>query len=169
MATKEQLKILEVIKKEKALAKSKHLKVGEQLSGGYSKYKTAINTMISVGALSVVFSVIKIVMDIFDIAAYTAGGGFWDDQSIILMALEFGVLAITAILGWKLYTLDATPLFILVSLIIIFVANAFLFAGILPLLTVVLSAVGLICWSTYRNWFNDIDAGSHKKHQKRGR
>lgn len=166
MATREQIETIEIIKREKTLAKEKHLKVLDELSGGLSKYKTAISTIMSVGSLAVVVSVISLVMTTIDVVRYTQEGVVWDTQSILYVAFEYGVLATTAVLGWKLSLLDATPLFILVSLIIILITNALLFAGILPWITVILAIIGLVCWGTYKNWFNDIDASSYNKKKK---
>ena len=39
--------------------------------------------------------------------------------------------------------------------------------GILPCITAVFSIIGLICWSTYRNWFNAIIISIMKKQKSK--
>lgn len=163
MATTEQVKILEAIQKERAKARKKHLNVAEELSGGQKKYKTAINTMISVGALSIVVAVLTFTISAYNYVSFFSYGRRLDDQGWIMLVLQCAALITTLTLGLKLYKVDATPMFALVSLIIILVSNLLLFNGILPWITAALSIVGIVCWGTYKNWFYDIVVSGNKK------
>lgn len=168
MATLKQIKIIEIIQKERSVAKEAKLNVATQLSGGYSKYKTAINVMICVGALAVVFACLKLALDVYNIAVFFAIGGQLDTAGWLSVIFELTICVVTLIIGAKLYKLNATPTFILVSLIIMLVCNLFVFGGIIPWLIVALSVVGIVCWGTYRNWFNDIKIPGKKKGKNNG-
>lgn len=162
MATSEQVRILDKIQKEKQYAKAHHINVAEHLSGGQRKYKTAIRTMMTVGNLSVLVSILAFVAIAF-LSLYSQDWGYIPTSTMIYWGVEFAVLLTTGILGYKLSEVDVTPTFALVSLLIILVSNLFLYSGIFPLITVATAIVGLVCWGTFRNWFYDIDTKSNKK------
>lgn len=169
MANKEEIDTIAIIQKEIRIAKNNGKKVTEHLSGGRKQYKTAINSIITVGSLSFVVSFLTILvasLNLFlnyynyDISPST--------NSLILYGCEMLVSILTMILGWKLSRLNVTPRFVITSLIIILISNSLLFFGILPLLTAVFSIVGLVCWGTYKNWFYDIDTSGNSTEETEG-
>lgn len=158
MANSRQIQILDKIQEKRTFAKSHHRNVATELSGGQPRYKSAINTMISVGAISVVVSMIILWKELFVWTYYIASCGWEtiDNLTAIIIFLEFATFITTIVLGYKLSRVDATPTFAIVSLIIILIANLCLAAGIFPLITVILAIIGLARWGTYKDWFYNI-------------
>ena len=160
MATESEIETLELIKKLKKASKNKGGGLTKNLSGGKEKYRSALNTMISVGSLAAITSFIVLGKAVFDLSSFIANN--WnvpiaDYGALILYICEIGVFITTIFLGLNLATLEVTPTFALVSLIVILVANGLLAIGIFPLITVVLAVIGLIRWSTFKSWFYGLD------------
>ena len=145
MATIQQIQALEFIEQKKKQAKIKKVKLADYLSNGHQKYKTAINAIISVGALSIVSAFIGILWATVGLVAMLYQNVALTTNDWIMVICEFGVYLITIILGTKLYRLDVTPTFVLSSLIILLVLNAVVFMGILPCFTVLFCIIGIIC------------------------
>lgn len=169
MATLDEIATLDLIQEKRAKAKSNHLDVATQLSYSKKRFRSAINTMISVGALAVTVSILILIKEaVSTIVLIAKGASFTDDYwALILIGCELAVFVTTIVLGYKLYKLDSTPTFVLVSLIIILVANGLLCFGIFPLATVILSVIGLVRWSTYKNWFIAMDKARRKQSNKK--
>ena len=80
------------------------------------------------------------------------------------------IYIVTLALGIKLYTLSATPAFVVGALLFVIPVNAAIFilvTGLIPqvlsLLIVALSIIGLTRWSAYNYWFNDVNAKAFNK------
>lgn len=156
MATLEQLDIIDIIQEKRDEAKEKHIGVAKYLSGGREQYKTAINTIISVSALAIVSSAINILLAAFGLGSMLAQNVPMSTLDWVIAVSEMAVYVTTLSISFKLYYLNATPIFVLSSLIFILVTNAVFFMSITPCLTVILAIIGLICWGTYRNWFENV-------------
>ena len=158
MATLEQIKTLDYIKKERLATKKAHKNIAATLCMGQNKYKTAINTMISIGALSIVFAIVGAIIsayDVYDLLSH-GYGEYISTYNWLLIAAIFVIYAIEIVLGVKLYRLDATPIFVLVTLIIVLLGNIFLIGGILHWVVAIFAVIGIVCWGTFRNWFNHL-------------
>lgn len=160
MATENEVETLELVQKLKKTAKSRKVDVAHYLSNGKEKYLSAIRTMVSVGALTTFTSSLILFKAVFDLTSFVAnnwGMPIADYSPLILHILEIAVFIVTIALGSNLASLNATPRFALISLIIILVANGLLAFGLFPLITVILAIIGLVRWSTYKTWFFSID------------
>lgn len=163
MATLEQVKTLEFIEQKRKLAKNKEIPVAAYLSSGHDKYKSTLNTFISIGSLSIVASCLGAVWAALGLAAMLSQNVNMTALDWATVIFEFAVYIVSIELGTKLYRLDVTPNFALASLIVLLALNVIVFMGILPCFTVIFSIIGLVRWSTYKNWFNAITNSLIKK------
>lgn len=158
MATEKQLIKLETIQKRANTARTQHKDIPEYLSGGRIGYKKALRSMITTGQLAVftpmlACGVVAVKTVIEHAMTYN---WYFSTPEILLLSATLAVSVISIVLGYKLWCLDVTPIFALVSLLIILVCNICLFSGILPLITVISAIVSLIRYSTFCTWFHNF-------------
>ena len=159
MATMEEFDTIEVIKAQKL--SSKGTDIATSLSGGRKYYKKAIGSIRRSGAwtmwVTIAATVVAIVKAVFDIVQILQHDSLdW----IYVTGWFIGIIAccfLTLFFGYRVFKLESTPTFTLVSLIITLVCNLALSVGILPLVSLFLNIVALVRWSTYKDWFYRID------------
>lgn len=156
MATENQLIKLEKI--EEATEGVANRDIPETLSRGHQGYEKAIKSVMSAGIWAVTISIITLT-EILIYLAYEVSRYYplpLEPYQIALSVL-FTTLSLTSgILGYKLWRLEATPQFVLISLIIILFTNLCCAIGILPLISAIITIIALTRFSTFCSWFRGI-------------
>ena len=155
MATEKQLLKLEKIQTiTKDLTNKETPKV---LSRGRVGYEKAVRSLMLAGEAAAITSIFSIGGIILYIVIHAMGyHNPINNYEIYLSAFATICCIISGILGYKLWNLEATPLFALISLLIIITCNLLLVFGILPAVTVVFSIIALCRYGTFCSWFNGI-------------
>lgn len=155
MATENQLLKLEKI--QAVVTSTPTKKIPYELSRGRLGYKNAIKSVMNVGMWALASAILStaLIVLFLGIKWLTTYNGP-RDYEIYLSA--FGIIAsvTSGILGWKLMTLQGTPIFTLIALLIILVVNVFLVIGVIPFFTVVFDIIALSRYSTFCSWFHGI-------------
>lgn len=161
MATKKDIDTIKIISAVIIRSRVKRLDVAIELSGGENYYARAINSVKRVGLWAMIlFPIASFVSTIMMMPTYFDLG--LHDQIWALIFTASVVAIIPTILGYKLWTLCTTPTFTLVSLIIIAILSLLFIYGVLPVILFAFSIIALIRWSTYRDWFYNIDVDYYK-------
>ena len=158
MATEQQLLKLEAIQTKINRAKEQGKDIATELSEGRIGYKKALNSVMTVGAWATITPMVAAAVIIlrFVVPFLTIYAWAPKNYEIYLSVGALVACLVSGILGYKLWSLDATPLFTLVSLVIILICNSLLFIGVLPVITAILAIVALVRFSTFCSWFNHI-------------
>ena len=156
MATEQQLIKLEKIQKiTKEIEKNKE--IPKALSRGHIGYEKAIRSVMWVGMWAVASSIIAVgVAILFLSIKWILVNGGPKDYEIYLSIFSIICSITSGVLGYKLWNLEATPLFTLFALIFILLYNLLLVIGIIPLITVVIAIVALSRYGTFCNWFDGV-------------
>jgi hypothetical protein len=165
MAKLKDIQIITIIRYEMEKAKRGGKSINVELSGGEDYYLGAIGSIRRVGLFGLItFPLAAALYLLLNIMDYMRNG-IGNIAGVIVVGLL--VSAIPVFLSYRLYTLRATPVFILVSLIINLLFCILFFAGILPIALAVLIIIALTRWGLYRDWFNNIDVAHYKERAKR--
>lgn len=158
MATEKQLLKIEKIQKDMNRARANKKDIAKELSRGRVGYEKAIRSMMTVGSWAAIVpilvaaaAILRFVIPFLNISKYTP-----EDYQIILLVIYLVACGTSSVLGYKLWNLDVTPFFALISLIVILACNLCLFMGVLPIVTAILAVVALVRWGTFCNWFNGV-------------
>ena len=155
MATEKQLIALEKIKK--VVDRTPNKMVPKKLSRGHIGYEKALSSIMLAGEWAVAVSIITVSLAIIFLAAKQFGtyDGLRDYE--IYLSVFSIILSITSgVLGYKLWHLEATPLFTLVILLALLVFNIFMVVGILPAISAVIDIVALSRYTTFCSWFRGV-------------
>lgn len=155
MATEKQLLKLEKIKRVVKVTENKEIPAA--LARGREGYENSIRSIMRVGEWAALTAILSIgAAIIYLLVKYLTVYGGPQSHEILLcvMAIGFGVLS--GVFGYKLWNLEATPIFAVVGLIVILLYNALLCIGVLPLIVVILDIIALSRFSTFCSWFHGI-------------
>ena len=168
MTTRTDMETVELILDEKEYARKHRINYIKHLSCGKRMCKGALNTIVSVGALQIVLSVLGIVWGAIELYLLYVGPNASSlditDKALLYHATSIVAYIVTLGLGIKLYSLSATPAFILGALLFVIPVNVaimILVNGLIPqilaTLIVIFSVIGLTKWNAYNYWFSNID------------
>ena len=158
MATENQLKKLEYIKKQITSANERGESPAKVLSKGLEGYEKAIKSVSQVGmwaTIGPIVAIAAIVLRVF-LIHFPRNNWVMSDQEIGTIIACIVACVISMVLGYKLWALNATPIFVLVSLLLILICNLVLFIGVVPVVTAILAIIALIRYSTFCSWFHSI-------------
>lgn len=155
MATEKQLIKLEKIKR--VTDKTSNKQIPKALSRGRLGYERAIKSVMNLGQWAVVASIISVAAAaLFLFIRWYTHYGILRDYEIIIPIVCIVCSIISGVLGYKLWNLEATPIFALISMLVILVCNTLTVFGILPLIVVIVDVIALCRYSTFCSWFHGI-------------
>jgi TRAP-type C4-dicarboxylate transport system permease small subunit len=155
MATEKQLLKLEKIKR--VVKTTENKKIPGALARGREGYERSIRSVMKVGEWAVLTSIFGVAAAVIFLMVryYTVYGGPQSNEILLCaMTIIFGI--VSGVFGYKLWSLEVTPLFAVVGLVVILFYNALLCIGVLPLVVVVLDIIALTRFSTFCSWFRGI-------------
>lgn len=156
MATEKQLLKLEKIQKTTKDLSNKE--TPKALSRGRIGYEKAIRSLMLAGEWAVISSVVSIaaVVLFLIVKNLTVYYGPLRNYEIYLSIFAAACCVVSGVLGYKLWNLEATPLFAVISLSVIILCNVTLVIGILPAIVVITSIIALCRFGTFCSWFHGI-------------
>lgn len=160
MATVQECETIELIKTKKQKAKEDGKDLSYSLCGGKDYFRKAINSVQLSGFFTMFMSIL---LAIFGVAVkaiqYIQASPYYTINLGIMIGEFIGIILLAIVpivLGAKVMKLEATPTFVLVSLIITLIFNIFFTVGVLPLVALILNIIALVRWSTYKAWFYSL-------------
>lgn len=155
MATEKQLIKLEKI--DAICKKVDTKKVPEALAPNRVGYQVAIKSMMRVGEWATLTSILSVLALAITMIyrQFTHYNGL-EDFEIFAGLLMGAAIIVSGVFGYKLWQLEVTPLFALISLLTILVVNAILCIGIFPIVVVILDIIALSRYATFCSWFNKL-------------
>lgn len=166
MATRRDMQILTIIRYEKDQAKKRREDVGIYLSGGERLYAKAVNSQRNAGIATIVCGVLGVIA--LSVKTVTGLNAIGMTQNLLSYATVVILISgVGIIMGTKTYSLNITPTTMLILTILQLLYSLFLLVGFIPLVSVIFNIIALVRWSTYRNWFNDIDVEYYKERARK--
>ncbi|MBR3122342.1 hypothetical protein IKF28_02780 [Candidatus Saccharibacteria bacterium] len=133
--------------------------VPKALSRGRIGYKFAIKSMMNAGQWAVASAIISVGLLVIVVVIKWINPmiiGYLSNSELLLAVLGIVCEIISGVFGYKLWQLQVTPLFALVALLFILCCNIFLFAGVIPIICVIMCVIALSRYTTFCSWFHGI-------------